>query len=125
MYEVGPGSVVIDHHNVPGYGPLATWYRHLDDIKVSARQPVEAGSLLGYMGHVDTDLAHLHFATSTNTADKWGVDPATLLSQWKAAGSSPHTPMQPPPSTPTQPEVFRDVPWLLILLAIALLSQRD
>jgi len=71
VYAVGPGkvysvghdpkrgeSVLIDHHVVPGYGPLATWYQHLHEPMVEAGDIVEAGDVVGVLGA--SWPAHLH-----------------------------------------------------------------
>jgi biotin carboxyl carrier protein len=71
-YSAGPGtvyrvrhgsnnSVLIDHHNVPGFGPLATWYQHMHEIFVEKGDEVEAGEVIGTIGAGSTNLIHLHF----------------------------------------------------------------
>jgi len=69
---VGPGTVsrvnygannnvLIDHHNVPGFGPLATWYQHMHEIFVEEGDQLEAGEVIGTIGKGSSDLNHLHF----------------------------------------------------------------
>lgn len=128
VVAVGPGDVwtvketakgakviVIDHHNVPGYGPLATAYIHVTDVQVKKGDKVEAGTLLAYMGHTGTKLAHLHFMTSTDKKDMWGVDPETLLAEW-----GPPTEIERPAEV--KPQKTGDMGWLILLLAILLLK---
>lgn len=52
-------SVTIDHHNVPGFGPLTTWYQHLHEVFVEKGDELEAGELIGTLG--ESSLVHLHF----------------------------------------------------------------
>lgn len=66
---VGPGSVaavaagwvLLDHHDVPGLGPLATWYQHLHEPLVEVGDEVAAGQPIGIVGLTGTDIRHLHF----------------------------------------------------------------
>ena len=71
-YAVGPGTIyrtrhgankniLIDHHNVPGFGPLTTWYQHLHEIYVDEGDEVQSGQLIGSVGNGTSDLNHLHF----------------------------------------------------------------
>jgi murein DD-endopeptidase MepM/ murein hydrolase activator NlpD len=54
-------NVKIDHHNVPGFGPLCTWYQHMHEIFVEKGDEVEAGEVIGIVGAGSTNLIHLHF----------------------------------------------------------------
>ena len=103
--------VIVDHHRVPGYGPLATMYLHLAiEPSLKPRQTVTRNTRLGLMSYQGTDTAHLHFAMSTDVTDRWGVDPKPFLKQWPYAFEA--EPMKTPPS---------DWGWLLLLgLAIVL-----
>jgi len=64
IYEVSRGNsinVLIDHHNVPGFGPCATWYQHLHDAFVEEGDIVLPGDPIGICGLSGTDIRHLHF----------------------------------------------------------------
>lgn len=54
-------NIKIDHHNVPGFGPLCTWYQHLHDMFVKPGDEVRAGDVIGIVGAGSSDLIHLHF----------------------------------------------------------------
>jgi murein DD-endopeptidase MepM/ murein hydrolase activator NlpD len=71
IYAVGPGTVwsvnwgannnvKIDHHNVPGFGPLCTWYQHCYDVLVKKGDEVEAGDVIAIVGAGSSNLNHLH-----------------------------------------------------------------
>jgi hypothetical protein len=114
----GSNIVIIDHHNVPGFGPLASMYIHLqDDIRVKAKQPVKAGQVIGFVGHTGTSIAHLHFALSTDVKNKWHLDPEPIVNQWKLVSS------QLSPAGKPKKQTGKDLGWLLVLLAIAYLAR--
>lgn len=54
-------NVLIDHHNVPGFGPLTTWYQHLHEVFVESGDEVEAGEVIAICGAGTSNLIHLHF----------------------------------------------------------------
>lgn len=71
VYAVGPGTVwsvnwgannnvKLDHHDVPGFGPLCTWYQHCYDVLVKPGQEVEAGQVIAIVGAGSSNLYHLH-----------------------------------------------------------------
>ncbi len=123
----GANIVIIDHHNVEGYGPLASQYVHLaDDIRVKKGDVVKGGTVLGFVGHSGTKFAHLHFALSTSTKDRWGVDPEPLLSQWRVIRVMSSAPRAAVPARHVPPAVKtgKDLGWLIVLLAIAILSSK-
>jgi murein DD-endopeptidase MepM/ murein hydrolase activator NlpD len=114
----GANVIIVDHHNVEGYGPLASMYVHLDnDIRVKKGDPVKAGTVLGFVGYTGTSLAHLHFALSTDVKKKWGVNPEALLSQWRLTTVTVS-------KAPVRPQVGRDLGWLIVLVAILVLSRK-
>lgn len=55
------------------------YYGHMDEILVSPGQWVEAGDLLGYMGHTGTGSTHLHFNVSPDGSYYDDIDPYDLL----------------------------------------------
>lgn len=55
------------------------YYGHLDEIAVSPGQWVEAGQLVGYMGHTGTGSTHLHFNVSPEGDYYDDIDPIDLL----------------------------------------------
>ena len=134
ILAVGPGNVwsvtrgkkgqqiiIVDHHTVAGYGPLATMYIHGDFAVVKKGDVVKAGTVLARVSHSGTNIAHLHFACSTDVKDKWGVDPATLLSQW----GPPRKMVMPMKGKPkAKAKVGKDIGWLIVLVVIALLSSK-
>lgn len=61
IYAVHQGNVLVDHHDVKGYGPCTTWYQHMNEALVEVGDEVEAGQAIGICGTVFTDLRHLHF----------------------------------------------------------------
>jgi murein DD-endopeptidase MepM/ murein hydrolase activator NlpD len=94
IYAVGPGTVwsvnwgannnvKIDHHNVAGFGPLATWYQHCYDIFVRPGDEVAAGDTIGIVGEGSSDLIHLHFEWRDHNRGSGRravvVDPAPFL----------------------------------------------
>ena len=95
---VGPGTIwsanwgannniKIDHHDVPGYGPLCTWYQHLHDIYVKPGDEVKAGDVIGIIGAGSSDLIHLHFEWRDHNrgSDRRAVvvDPKPLIAPFK------------------------------------------
>lgn len=113
----GANIIIVDHHNVPGFGPLASMYAHVERIQVKARDVVDRDTILAYGGHTGTDTAHLHFALSVDAADKWGFDPAPLLAKWPYAFST----ATPPATVPAEKG---NVGWLILLLIAILSSKR-
>lgn len=113
------GCVIIDHHVVFGFGPLATLYCHLaPPILVKVGDQVETGEILATVGHTNTDIAHLHFAMSTDVKRKWGVDPAPWLASWPYA-LQPHKLRKPLPEPPLKPPGEGvDFPWWILLLLL-------
>lgn len=79
-------SVAIDHGDVPGVGPVVTFYQHMegfsrpwkkgDNVAAGERLGIVGGSLTGYPLH------HLHFELWMPTRDK-AVDPEPYLKQWQ------------------------------------------
>ncbi len=61
VWSVNRGNVLIDHHNVPGFGPLTSWYQHMNEALVEKGDQVVAGDPIGICGTVYTNLRHLHF----------------------------------------------------------------
>lgn len=61
VHSVNRGWVLLDHGNVPGHGPLATWYQHLHEPLVERGDEVAAGQVIGIVGATYTDINHLHF----------------------------------------------------------------
>lgn len=131
--------VTLDHSHVAGFGPLATFYTHLERILVDVGDSVVAGQVIGVVGATGTDLNHLHFEMwFTSRGPKypdWTVDPAPWLASfgWTTV-QGPHrdgpgdTYLESgslvagagePPSYPTKRDIpdgvdspgTRDVPW--------------
>lgn len=75
-------SVVIDHGP-----PWATFYQHLEEVKVAKGQTVVAGQEIGTMGSDPTDpqgLRHLHFAVWwKGSGDDASVDPGLPMGAWR------------------------------------------
>jgi hypothetical protein len=73
-------TVIIDH----APRKLATYYTHLSQLLVVAKQPVRAGQPIGIIGGDPLDAAHLmhlHFETwRGSAADRF--DPAPLMRAW-------------------------------------------
>lgn len=86
--------VTVDHGNVPGIGPLVTFYQHLDGFvhPWSKGDEVKAGDVLGTMGFpTETGdpegFRHLHFELwfpQKGVPDRqWPRDPAPYMAQWR------------------------------------------
>jgi len=101
-YSVGPGSiwsvkegshglnVLVDHGNVPGFGPLCTWYQHLHEVFVEPKDLVDAGDVIAIVGASGTDIRHLHFEWRDHNKGSGRaaavVDPEPYLAQFEMIG---------------------------------------
>ena len=82
-------NILIDHGNVPGFGPMTTWYQHLASFARSWKKGdrVQPGTVLGDMGYSTADgeqLRHLHFEIRNPTSP---IDPAPYLKLWRKTGA--------------------------------------
>ncbi|MFT3706079.1 MAG: peptidoglycan DD-metalloendopeptidase family protein [Archangium sp.] len=78
------------------------YYGHLDEAVVSEGQRVEAGQLIGFMGHSGAPSTHLHFNVSRDGDYDNDIDPFGLL----AATSGTSCQAAPPPPAPDVPFYF-------------------
>ena len=83
-------NILVDHGNVPGFGPMTTWYQHLASFSRNWRKGdvVRPGAVLGDMGYPTTDgeqLRHLHFEVRNPTSP---IDPAPYLRLWRKTAAS-------------------------------------
>lgn len=98
---VGPGTVwsvhmgtnnniLIDHHNVPGFGPVTSWYQHMDRVDVHDGDELEAGQIIGTIGDGSSNLNHLHFEFRDHnrggTREQSVVNPRQFLKLFRVPG---------------------------------------
>lgn len=86
-------QIQIDHGNVPGLGPLNTYYQHLQSFSRQWRKgdTVRPGDVLGIVGgNIEPGgypLWHLHFElwvpTAGRSASEWAIDPAPVMAKWQ------------------------------------------
>lgn len=85
--------VLLDHGNVPGLGPLNTFYQHLAGFSRDWKKGdlVQAGDILGDMGFppgLDSEhLRHLHFELRCPRQgvdpNLWPINPAPYMRFWR------------------------------------------
>jgi len=89
IYAVAPGNVLIDHHEVKGFGPVTTWYQHMNEALVQVGDKVLAGDPIGIAGTVYTDLRHLHFELRDHRRGASRalatIDPEPIINRFKKA----------------------------------------
>lgn len=74
-------NILVDHGDVPGFGPMCTWYQHLASFEREWKKGdvIAAGDLLGRMGYSTLDgeqFRHLHFQIHNPTDP---IDPAPYV----------------------------------------------
>lgn len=79
------------------------YYGHLDQAVVSEGQHVEAGQLIGYMGHTGTGSTHLHFNISPDGGYSNDIDPFDLLKATSPTACGGVIPPAPEPEPQPEP----------------------
>lgn len=122
VYRVNPTdprgvSIELDHHNVPGVGPRATAYRHLERAFVKRGDHVKAGDPIGIVGYDRTKSPsstpnHLHFELWDTTRpgrgrEAWAINPGPFMGAWKVKGRAGELYV----ALPLDPAVVGELEW--------------